>query len=192
MHEEYMLGTGRVCTWLRCYSWWPWVLQHIVVPSVASGKSVKLRSPFTCCSVVESLFCECELKDFEAFHGRFLKVTQLWIMYSMTSPFSQCGLHSSGVNFETSLVYCLKSNGHTNFPKAWEPPQNSRYQQHDMKQVLLLTVNKYATVQNVIIITTLHLVFVHPCSWERTCPHARSSLIIRILQSDVLVSMSVQ
>jgi len=51
--------------------------KHIVVPSVASGKSVKLRSPFICCSVVESLFCECELKNFEAFHGQFLKVTQL-------------------------------------------------------------------------------------------------------------------
>jgi len=101
---------------------------------VASGKSVKLKSPFVRCSVVESLFCECELKNFEAFHGRFLKVTQLWIMYSVTSAFSQCGLHSSGVNFETSLVYCPKSNGHTNFPKVWEPPQNSRYQQHDMKK----------------------------------------------------------
>ena len=32
--------------------------KHIVVPSVASGKSVKLKSPFVRCSVVESLFCE--------------------------------------------------------------------------------------------------------------------------------------
>jgi hypothetical protein len=64
--------------------------KHIVVPSVASGKSVKLRSPFICCSVVESLFCECILKNFEAFHSRFLKVSQLWIMYSVTSAFSQC------------------------------------------------------------------------------------------------------
>jgi len=69
-----------------------------------------------------------------------------------------------------------------------------------MKQVLLLTVNKYATVQNVTI-ATLRLVFVHPCSWVGVCvcvgtfvhAHAHSSLIIRILQSDiVLISMSVQ
>jgi hypothetical protein len=92
--------------------------KHIVVPSVASGKYVKLRSPFICCSVVERLFCECELKNFEALHSRFLKVSQLWIMYSVTSAFSQCGLNSSGVNSETSLVYCLKSNGHTNFSKS--------------------------------------------------------------------------
>jgi len=51
--------------------------------------------------------------------------------------------------FRNILVYCLMSNGHTNFPKVWEPPQNCRYQQHDVKQVLLLIVNKYATVQNV-------------------------------------------
>ena len=202
MHEEYILGTSTVCTWFRCYLWWPWVLQqnetprsilwaifsnstswifqsmqlkllvnmchytfcckHVVVPSVASGKSVKLRSPFICCNVVESLLCECELKNFEAFNSWFLKVSQLWIMYSVTSAFSQCGLNSSGVNSETLLVYGLKTNGHTNFPKVWEPPLNCRYQQHGMKQVLLLTVNRYATVQNVVTIAILHLVFVHP------------------------------
>jgi hypothetical protein len=113
MREEYILGTSRVCTWLRCYSWWheccnkmkprsilwaivsnstSWIFQsiqvtllvnmchytfcckHTVVPTVASGKSVKLRSPFICCSVVESLFCECELlrlstAGFSKFHN---------------------------------------------------------------------------------------------------------------------------
>ena len=158
-----------------------------LTPSVASGKSVKLRTPLICCSVGESLFFECEL--FEGLHGRFLKVSQLWIMYSVTSAFSQHGLHSSEVNSEMSLVYCHKSNGHTNFPKVYVPPQNCRYQQHDMEQVLLLTVNKYATVKNVVTIATLGPVFVHPCSWE----HTHGSLSVRILQSDlVLVSMSVQ
>jgi len=34
--------------------------KHIVVPSVTNGNSMKLRSPFVCCSVAESLFCECK------------------------------------------------------------------------------------------------------------------------------------
>ena len=57
--------------------------EHSVVPSVANGKSVKSRTPLMCCSVVESLFLDCELKSlhkFEILHSRLLKVSQLWIM----------------------------------------------------------------------------------------------------------------
>jgi hypothetical protein len=110
-HSIWLKLLVNMCHYTFCH-------KRTVVPSVASEKSVKLRTPLICCSVVESLFLECELKNFEALHGRFLKVSQLWIMYSITSAFSQCGLHSSKVNSETSLVYCLKSNGHTNFPKV--------------------------------------------------------------------------
>lgn len=52
------------------YTFW---CKHIVVPSVASGKSVKLRSPFICCSMVESLFSECEPKGFRLFMASFSK-----------------------------------------------------------------------------------------------------------------------
>jgi len=70
-----------------------------------------------CCSVVEGLFSECE-RVLRVSMAGFSKFHPCVSCYSMTSAFSQCGLHSSGVNSETSLVYCLKSNGHTNFPKV--------------------------------------------------------------------------
>lgn len=57
--------------------------KHTVVPSVASGKSVKSRPPLICCSVAESLFFECKLKNFEAVHGQFRQFSQLCIVYSM-------------------------------------------------------------------------------------------------------------
>jgi len=54
-----------------------------------------------------------------------------------------------------------------------------------MKQVLLLTVNKYATVQNVVTITILHLVFMHPCSWEcaRMCACMRMHTVASLSES---------
>ena len=83
----------NVCHYTFCH-------KHIVVPSVASGKSVKSRPPLICCSVAESLFFECELKNFEAVRGHSGHFSQLCIMYSMTPASAQCGLHSSGVNSE--------------------------------------------------------------------------------------------
>jgi hypothetical protein len=55
--------------------------KHTIVPSMASGKSVKSMTPLMCCNVGESLFFECELKSFEILHGRFHQVSQLWILW---------------------------------------------------------------------------------------------------------------
>jgi hypothetical protein len=89
-----------------------------IVPSVASGKSMKSRTPLICCSVVESLFFECELTDFEAVLGRFRQVSQLWITYSVASDFARCGLDSSWGNSGMSLVYSLKNKGQQISPKS--------------------------------------------------------------------------
>ena len=109
LHSIQLKLLVNMCHYTYCH-------KHTVVPSVASGKSVKSRTPFICCSVVLVPWMWTE--EFWGFPWLVSQSSQLWIMYSVTSAFSECGLHSSGVNSKTSLIYCLKSNGHTNFPKV--------------------------------------------------------------------------
>jgi hypothetical protein len=84
--------------------------KHTVVPSVASGKSVKSRPPLICCSVAESCSLNVSLRILRLCMASFANFHNCVSCILWTSASAHCGLHSSGVNSEVSLVYFLKSN----------------------------------------------------------------------------------
>ena len=147
--------------------------KRTVVPSVASGKSVKSRPPLICCSVAESLFFECELKYSEAVHGQFVQFSQLCIMYSMTPASTQCGLHS----FWSITGLLSQSNGQQIF-------QISR-SHHRFLGAKGTIWSKFSYWLSTNMLQYKILLPAHPCAlyWCTPCSHARTHTVALVSES---------